>query len=88
MVVNNNVLADEAGPLVKATSTKPESGAPYLYDSLRREELKNLGGLDAPIIRSDCYRSLWRGNGRNCGANVSDEPDPAWFGDTSLFCLS
>jgi len=55
VVENNNVMADEAGSLIKVTGIEPESGAAYLHDSLRREELKTLVGLNAPIMHSGCY---------------------------------
>ncbi len=46
-------MADEAGALIRATCIEPETGTTHLLlSSLRTEELKTLGGLDAPTIRA------------------------------------
>lgn len=42
-------MADEISAPIKAASIKPETGTTYLLSSLRREDLKTLSSLNAPI---------------------------------------
>ena len=48
MIDDDSGKSDGSGPSTRATSVEPETQPVYLLGSLRKEDLKTLGGLNAP----------------------------------------